>query len=605
MIKADNLNMSFGNVPLFDSVEFNINKKEKIGLVGRNGSGKTTLFNLLSGNTDPEHGEIIIPKNYKIGLVKQELDFSCETVLEEAKLGLSTAHKDDSWRAAKILSGLGFSEDDMKQKPEVMSGGYQIRLNLTKVIVSEPGLLLLDEPTNYLDIISIRWLVQYLKSWRKELMLITHDRGFMDQVVTHTMIIHRQKIKKIKGNTGKMYEQIAAEEETYEKTRVNDDKKRKEIEVFINRFRSKARLANSVQSRVKSLKKRIQLKKLEKIEDLNFSFAFSSLNAKHLMEIKELSFDYNKSAKELLIDDFNYTVNNRDRICIMGKNGKGKTTLLRILAGELPPLHGDIKGCSKLSVGIYDQLGIEKLNKSHTVEEEILFSGGDGFIRQKERDICGAMMFSGDQALKKIQVLSGGEKSRVLLGKILVSPCNMLLLDEPTNHLDMESCDALMCAIDNFPGAVIIVTHNELFLKAIAKRLIVFDDNKISIFENSYREFLEKTGWQDEVRMNTLRVKKDKDVTVNKKELRKQRAEKLKDRADRSRPLEKKINSLEKEITKLEIELHKANQDLVEAASLGKGARINQLSKMNHELKIKIKQLYHDLNKYTEELEQL
>jgi len=264
MVTISNLSKSFGGDEIFKNISFHINPKEKIGLVGRNGHGKTTLFKMLTNNEEVENGEISMPKNYKLGYVSQHLKFSKNNVLEEGALGLSKEHKDDTWKVEKILAGLGFSTEDMNKNPNDFSGGYQVRLNLGKILVSEPNLLLLDEPTNYLDVVSIRWLAQFLKQWPNELVLITHDRFFMDSITTHTVGIHRKISRKVKGNTNKLYQQIIKEEEIYEKTRLNDEKKRKETEIFIDRFRAKARLAGMVQSRVKALEKQEKLSKMEK-----------------------------------------------------------------------------------------------------------------------------------------------------------------------------------------------------------------------------------------------------------------------------------------------------------------------------------------------------
>ena len=265
MIRVENLTKSFGELILFDGLGFSVNQKQRVGLVGQNGHGKTTLFRMIAGEERPDSGSIIIPKNYRIDYVRQNLKFTADTALSEGIRALPEQEKDHHWKVEKILAGLGFSRQDFDRHPDDLSGGLQVRLNLVKALVAEPDLLLLDEPTNFLDITSIRWVEQFLSSWPHELMLITHDRSFMDKVVTHTMGIHRRNLRKIAGNTTKYYSQIAQDEEVYEKTRINDERRRKEIQQFITRFRAKARLANLVQSRVKTLKKMENMVNLEEV----------------------------------------------------------------------------------------------------------------------------------------------------------------------------------------------------------------------------------------------------------------------------------------------------------------------------------------------------
>jgi len=526
MIQVNNLDKCYGRQVLFEKAGFILNPGERVGLVGRNGHGKTTIFKMILGQDHPDSGSINIPKGYKIGHLSQHISFSGITVLKEACLSLQNSEDgiDETYKAEIILMGLGFTLDDFSAKPEDLSGGYQVRLNLAKVLVSDPNLLLLDEPTNYLDILSLRWLTQFLRDWKKELIIITHDRDFMDGVTTHTMAIHRCNLRKEAGPTEKVYQQLLLEEEIHEKTRVNDNKKRKETEDFINRFRAKASKASAVQSRVKALQKKDQLDKLVDIRTLDFAFRSAPFTGKLLMEVNDLSFSFDNDTPPL-IDGLTFSVGKKDRIAIIGKNGKGKTTLLNLLAKELKNETGTVSHHGQLQMSYFGQTNINRLSLHKTIEEEIMDVHPEG-NRGATRKICGTMMFSGDNALKKISVLSGGEKSRVLLGKLLVSPSNMLMLDEPTNHLDMESNDSLVEAIDAFNGSVILVSHSEMMLHALATRLIVFDDGKVTFFEGTYQEFLDSVGWKSENETNAPRVKKTKPRTksVNKKQLRRERA---------------------------------------------------------------------------------
>jgi len=496
MIKIVNLNKTFGKQVLFDELNLSVNKGEHVGLVGRNGHGKSTLFQMILGNVDIDSGNIVIPKNYKIGHLEQHLHFTKPTVLEECMLGLPEDEEYETWKVEKVLFGLGFTEEDMNRAPSEFSGGYQIRMNLAKLLVSTPDMLMLDEPTNYLDIVAIRWLEEFLKSWEGEFILVTHDRSFMDSVVTHVAAIHRTKAKKVEGDTDKLYNQINQEEEIYEKTRLNEAKKRKQEEIFIAKFKAKASFASRTQSRVKKLEKQGEMKALENIEDLELFFNSAHFGSNQMASVEEISFSYN-GKEPYIIDNFSLAIGKRDRICIIGKNGKGKSTLLKLLAGELKPLSGRVYKHPTLQEGYFGQTNKLDLNDNNTVAEEIK-SADKLCTDNKARTIAGGLMFSGDNALKKIKVLSGGEKSRVLLGKILVTPAHLLFLDEPTNHLDMQSCDSLIEAIDDFDGSVVMVTHNEMHLRAVATKLIVFDNGKISTFNGTYDEFLSYVGWSDE-----------------------------------------------------------------------------------------------------------
>ncbi len=599
MISAENLSKSYAGQTLFDGVSFKINSRERVGLVGRNGHGKTTLFRMIVGEEAPDEGQIVVPKNYRVGYVRQHLDFTEDTVLKEGMKGLPPHRMDQHWLVEKVLAGLGFSQADMGRDPLEFSGGYQVRLNLAKVLVSAPDLLLLDEPTNYLDITSIRWIERFLVAWPGELVLITHDRTFMDRIVTHTMGIHRNRVKKIEGDTGKYYTQIAQEEEIYEKTRVNDDRRRREVENFITRFRAKARLVGMVQSRIKTLEKMEKKERLVKLKDLDFSFTCSPFAGKYVLQATGLDFSYDPAKK--LIADFTLTVRPGERVCIIGPNGKGKTTLLKLLAGQLVPDSGEIALNPKAVPGTFEQTNASRLVDSRTVEEEILYTHSE-INQQKARDICGAMMFEGDFALKKIGVLSGGEKSRVMMGKLLATPVDLLLLDEPTNHLDMESSDALLAALDSFDGAVVMVTHNEMFLHALAERLIIFYRDAIEVFEGGYQHFLDKGGWGDEeVQLTAARKQKPvrEGEKLDRKGLRKLRAEIITERSKALGPLEKGIEHAEQAIEAREKKIRELHGAMQEAADARDGRKIAEISVLIHRNEEEIEALFEELEELT------
>jgi ATP-binding cassette subfamily F protein 3 len=601
MLSVANLTKTYGLQVVFDAVSFTVGDGERVGLVGRNGSGKTTLLRLITGEEEPDSGSINIPRSYAIGYLSQTLSFAKGSVLAEACLTLPPREDgtDETYKVKSILLGLGFDEAAFRKNPLELSSGYQIRLNLAKVLVSKPDLLLLDEPTNYLDIVSVRWLGRFLREWKGELILITHDRTFMDSVTTHVMGIHREGIRKIAGSTHKLYQQILQEEEVYEKTRVNDEKKRKELEQFINRFRAQATRARMVQSKIKVLDRTKSRGKLEQAKVLDFQFPAAPFSGKWLTEVRDLRFSYDGGP--FLIDGLTFAVGRRDRIAVIGKNGKGKTTLLSLLANELTPVQGTVARSANLRTGYFGQVNIDRLNGEGTIEEEILQATPD-FSRGAARNICGLMLFEGDRALKKIAVLSGGEKSRVLLGKMLATPANLLLLDEPTNHLDMESVDSLIEAIDAFEGAVILATHSEMILHALAERLIVFEGGQPWLFEGAYGDFLERVGWQDEQTECAETGRTDKKwQRAEKKELKRMRAAIIAERSAALSPLGQRISRLEKMIMELEKRIETDNLTLVRATQAGQGKTIAALSISIHDAKKRIDEVFGELEAASKE----
>lgn len=570
MINLVNVSKSFGARTLLDQVNLQLGPNEKLGLVGRNGHGKSTLFKMILGKETLDGGQISWPKNYTIGYLEQHLEFHEKSILAEACLGLPDDEKENHYKAEAVLFGLGFIKSDLIRSPQEFSGGYQIRLNLAKILIRTPNLLLLDEPTNYLDIVSIRWLIKFLRLWKNELIIITHDRSFMDQVTTHTAMIHRCKIKKVAGGTQKLFEQIASEEEVYEKTRVNDEKKKKEVEDFINRFRAKASKATIVQSRVKMLESMPSNEKLSDISSLDFDFNYSATAAKELLKAENIHFHYPDNQQEI-IHGFSLTVKRGDKIAIIGKNGKGKSTLLNILAGKIHPDSGKIDYHTSVKVAHFCQTHIPTLNPKCSIEDEILSANGD-LNKTQIRNICATMMFTQDDATKKISVLSGGEKSRVLLGKILAKPATILFLDEPTNHLDMDAVDTLNQSIKNFPGSAIIVTHDEEMLRTIPNKFIIFQKNSHDIFDGTYEEFLEKIGWDEELNINSLNKENSVPLHHQRSELNKQKNKVL-------NSLKKAMDDLEGLIIKDEAVIHTLSIELTNAIDAKDTPQITQLSK--------------------------
>lgn len=502
MIALQGIQKGYGEQILFEDISFQVNPGERIGISGRNGHGKSTLFRIILGQESQDGGRIEIPRGYTIGHLDQHYQYKHATTHAEAcdaLPDLEGGYKEE-YKAEEILHGLGFTQAMIDGDPHKLSGGYQVRLNLAKALLREPRMLLLDEPTNYLDITSSRWLERFLLSWENELMIITHDRAFMDAVCTHVVGIHRRKCRKVSGTVAKLWEAIAMDEEVVMKTAASEAKKREQMEKFIARFKAQAAKAKMVQSRVKLLEKKGEIQTLAPAsKDLDFAFTPADFPGKRMLQIKDLAFRYTPE-HPWLIQGLSMEIFKGERVAIIGPNGRGKTTLLNLISGELQPKEGLVEINDNVKMAYFGQTNVQRLDPRNTVEEEIMYTldNAKNHSRGKARSLAGLMMFEGDAALKPVKVLSGGEKSRVLLAKILATPCNLLLLDEPTNHLDIESCESLVEACQDFPGAMLLVSHDEDFLHAFATRLIVFDGDRVFNFEGTYAEFLETVGWVEE-----------------------------------------------------------------------------------------------------------
>ncbi len=598
MIQLQNISKNFASQELFDNLNIKLNPGNRVGLVGRNGSGKSTLFKIVLGEETPDEGDVIIPKNYKIGTLKQHLVFSEKTVREESALALSEEMKYDVYRVEKILFGLGFTQEDLDKDPLSFSGGYQIRINLAKLLVTEPNLLLLDEPTNYLDIVSLRWLKNFLRAFEGEVILITHNRDFMDSVCTHTMGLVRKKIEIIQGNTHKFYEQLASNDELYAKQKVAQDKKVKELEEFIAKNKARASTASLAQSKVKQLEKMDLMNDLAFDNTLAFDFNFKETPSKIMLEVDELAFGY--TPENLLFKDISFSIKRGECIGIIGKNGKGKSTLLNTLAGELKQLDGTVHSHPSVAFAHFGQTNIARLHEKATVTEEI-HSANTKLSTQVIRSICGAMMFSGDSADKKVSLLSGGEKSRVMLGQILAREVNLLFLDEPTNHLDMESIEALTEAIQSFDGAVVIVTHSEEMLRRVCDRLVIFAKEGAEYFDGGYDEFLSKIGWEEDEVQEQVKVT----PKSNNKENKKLKAELVRERNKLTSPFKKKVEKLEAKIMELEEKLEVHHEELIEVSNSGDSARLMELSKTVSQEESEVEELFEELEVVQSELDDI
>ena len=601
MIQLTNLSKSFGGQTLFRDVNLKVTKNQKIGFVGRNGSGKSTLFKMILGEESWDEGEISIPKNYRIGALKQHLVFTEKSVREECALVLPEDEQWNFYKIEKLLFGLGFTQEDLEKDPLSFSGGYQIRINLVKLLATEPNMLLLDEPTNYLDLPSLRWLKGFIREFDGEMILITHDRDFMDAVSTHTMGVQRKGLRLVPGDSHKYYATLALEDETYEKTKANQEKKRKELEEFVARNKARASTAAMAQSKQKELDKMETLGELESDATLAFDFNYADTPAKILLRAEGLGFGYDADAP--LFKDLDFVLEKGKRIAIIGKNGKGKSTLLNYIAQELPSQQGTLSYHPSAKFAHFGQTNIERLNTAATIVEEIASMSKEIGIPQA-RTIAGRMMFSGELGDKKIEVLSGGERSRVMLGKIIATPANLLFLDEPTNHLDMQSIDALADAIERFEGSLVMVTHSEMLLRRLADALIVFHKGGAEYFDGGYDEFLEKIGWEEEEQKGSKSEEKKK-PKIDYKERKKLRKECIQVRNALRDPYRKEIKICEDQIAQIEKEIARENRLLEEASQKGDNSSMIEHSATLGKLQDEVDRLFDRLEIATEKEEEI
>lgn len=593
MISANNISVNIGGDYLLKDVSFAVGPGDKIGLIGRNGSGKTTLLRLIAGLSEPDEGAITAPKDFSIGYLPQTASLSFDNSLfEEVASSLTNirsiekkisditeeiSNRDDyeskeyrdltqklseanekldilgggsiEAEIERVLLGLGFDRDEFGKPLAEFSGGWQMRAELAKILLNSPDCILLDEPTNHLDIESILWIEEYLKNYRGATILVSHDRKFLDSVTNRTIEILKGKIFDFDLPYTKFVEQVKEIKEQKRKEYDNKKKQIAETERFIERFRAKARLASRVQSRVKALEK-IEMPDLveEDASTIDFEFPVAPRSGKTVVETKNLRKSYGDN---LVLDGVDFHLGRGEKVAFIGKNGEGKSTLSRIIAG-MEDCEGELKIGSNVKLGFYAQREAEALDGEATVFDTI-DSVAVGEMRKRMRDLLGAFLFSGDSIYKKVKVLSGGEKSRLVLAKLLLNEVNFLILDEPTNHLDMVSKDILKNALKSYGGALVVVSHDREFLKGITKTTYRFRDKNIEEYPGDIDYFLEKNEMrrlQDLEKIDgTLKATKSK--SGKKGDAKIEREKRKKEQRDKNK-LKNQIQRLEDEIEKLE-----------------------------------------------------
>ena len=487
MLSVDHLSMEFSSKPILDDISFLINRKERIALVGKNGAGKTTLLRLIAGEYQPTAGRIARESDMTIGYLPQVMLFQDNRTLREEVM--TVAHEDEARFVAEMdrtVIGLGFERKDFDRPCSEFSGGWRMRIELAKILLRHPDLLLLDEPTNHLDIESIQWLEEFLKTSPSAVLMVSHDRAFIDNVCNRTIEITLGRIYDYNVNYSHF---VALRQERHEqqvRAFQNQQKMIQDTEEFIERFRYKATKAVQVQSRIKQLEKLDRLEvDLEDTSRLNLRFPPAPRSGDFPLIIEDLRKDF---GAHNVFHDVTFTLRRGEKVAFVGKNGEGKTTLVKCIMGQLDYL-GNLKIGHNVKIGYFAQNQAALLDENLTVFETIDYVAV-GDIRTKIRDILGAFMFGGEASDKKVKVLSGGERSRLAMIRLLLEPCNLLILDEPTNHLDMPSKDVLKAALQDFNGTLICVSHDRDFLDGIVNKVYEFGGGRVKEHLGGIYDFL-------------------------------------------------------------------------------------------------------------------
>ncbi len=533
MISVDNVSVSYGGWTLFDGISFLVNPKDRIGLVGKNGAGKTTLLRLIIGEQQPTEGAITRNGDCTVGYLPQQMKVAdTTTLLEEtatafaevlaleaeierltAEIALREDYESEEYAALlqrlneandhyhilggetrdadieKTLLGLGFRREDFVRPTSEFSGGWRMRIELAKLLLRRPSVFLLDEPTNHLDIESIQWLEEYLKNYSGAVLVISHDRAFLDNVTNRTIELSLGKIYDYKLPYSKFV--VARAERRAQQLAAYQNQQRliEKSEEFIEKFRYKPTKSNQVQSRIKQLDKleRIEVEE-EDLATLNIKFPPAPRSGHVVAEIKEVGKAF---GEKRVFSGAEFTITKGDKIALVGRNGEGKTTFARMLIGQLEPTEGSIRIGANVSIGYYAQNQDDLMNGEFTVYDT-LDRVAVGDIRTRLRDILGAFLFRGEDVDKKVKVLSGGERSRLAMARMMLEPHNLLVLDEPTNHMDMRSKDILKSAIQKFDGTVVVVSHDREFLDGMVDKVYEFRDGGVREYLGGIYYFLEK-----------------------------------------------------------------------------------------------------------------
>jgi len=598
MVSLNQISVQFNGEFLFNGISFLVNPRDRIGLVGKNGAGKSTMLKIIAGRQQPESGTVTYPQGTTIGYLSQDIKpakgrsvfdetysaLAELTHLEERvafytkELETRTDYESDGYmeviekfnecndrfmmlgghtaaaEVEKVLMGLGFLRTDLTRPIEEFSGGWQMRVELAKILVQRPDVLLLDEPTNHLDILSIEWLEQFLKDHAGSVILVSHDRAFLDNITNRTIEITLGRINDYKVPYSKYVEQRAERRALQMASYENQQKMIADTERFIERFRAKASKATQVQSRIKQLDK---VERLEVEEEDNATLRFRFPPAPRAGKVVVNAVGISKSyGEKKILENIDLMLDRGDKVAFLGKNGEGKTTFAKIIVGEIKDYTGTLEQVHNVSLGYYAQDQAETLNPERTVFET-LDDVAVGDVRKRVRDILGSFLFSGESVDKKVKVLSGGERARLAMAKLLLEPKNLLVLDEPTNHLDMRSKDILKQALIKYDGALIIVSHDRDFLKGMTDKVYEFKDRKIKETIGDVYDFLKKQNIQSLDELSKEKKPAKADVPKKEEAAKETHAEReeRKEREKQQKNLARKVEQMETDIAKLEKEI--------------------------------------------------
>lgn len=559
MLTVSGISKSFGGRTLFADVTFQVNREDRIGLVGPNGAGKSTLFSLILGKDSPDEGTITFQRGVSLGFLPQEsAPVGNETVLELAThFGDMATDGEMTAKAKRILSGLSFRESDFDRPAREMSGGWVMRAHLARLLVQEPDLLMLDEPTNHLDLEALLWFQDYLKGYPGAILMISHDREFLNQLITDTFEIRLGKVFRYRGNYDEYLVQREANEQQLLAAYKNQQREIARLQEFADRFRAKASKASQAQAKLK------QIERMELVEapvsegkSVSFSFPQPQRSGQRVIKLEGIHHAYGENVVYRGVD---FEAERGERVVLVGPNGAGKSTLLKILAGVLTPSAGARTLGHNVKAGYFSQYRVEMLQPGRTVLEEALDTP-QLVTEQSVRTLLGCFLFRGDDVFKKVSVLSGGEKSRLALVKLLLDPPNLLLMDEPTTHLDMSSIDALVGALQQFGGTLIFISHDVYFIRAIARQVVHVKGGRLQRYPGGYDYYLEKTKpvsaragltAGDSVANASARNGND-EARVDRREQKRLEAEARNARAKEKRAQQQLVRDLEKQIHALE-----------------------------------------------------